>query len=352
VPIIGITDLYGQRPSGLTGAGALDTRRGLPGYGPPDNAYGQAGHGRWGDEAGPAYAAPGWNAALRREANLDVYTADFTLTDDTDTGPLGPGPTGGQLDQTPFPKTELAGGYAGRGQSDGGYHPEVDHPAAAPAGGLSSHAGPYPRTWLQAGRTRPETGTELDDQWTEQEARRAVHEVDYGAGQTGWTTWQNLDQPARRDLYFTSQGSSKLAPDLPGQLRYSGGGGRQGTGARQHGDSSDQVQGGGRPNGYGYGDAHGQNYRQQADPVPFNYQWLDASERPFTPKGQATNAALAQTFTGADNPYGAFGDQTDYSGDTYQPAMVEGPATAYAAPPDPVMSPGYADAGDDVFAWG
>ena len=171
MPITGITDLYGQRASGYTGAGYLDSRRGLPGYGPQDDPYGQGSHGQWGDIAGPAYAAPGWNAVLRRQANEDVYTSDFTLTDEdvTDLDGQGAGSVTGQLDQTPYPKTETVRGsyYTGRGRSAGGYHPEYTG-ATAPSDGYASHAGPYPRTWLQAGRTRPEPGTQVDDQYTEQ----------------------------------------------------------------------------------------------------------------------------------------------------------------------------------------
>ncbi len=344
MPITGITDLYGQTAAGRTGAGALASRQGLPGYAPAQNPYGQGGHGQWGDVAGPAYAAPGWNAVLRREANLDVYTADFTLTDDEDYTGLGEGSVTEQPDQTPYPATRLTG-YSGRGR-----HAGYEETGTAPDPGIASHAGPYPRSWTQAGRTRPEPGTELDDQWTEQEARRVVHEVDYGASRPGQA---GMYPPAvtRRDEYFTSQGETLLTGSIPGQLRYQGGDASiGGMAARQHSQQSDNVQGGGTSNAWGYGEAHFMGYRQQVDAVPFNYQWLDASERPFIPKGQATNMTAGQTFTGPDNPYGESGDQTDYSADTYQPAMVEGPASPYAAPPDPTMGQGYPDAGEDVFA--
>ncbi|HLK00471.1 MAG TPA: hypothetical protein VKU39_11260 [Streptosporangiaceae bacterium] len=349
MPIEGITSLYGLRAEGYTGAGALDSRRGLPGYGPQDDPYGQGEHGQWGDTAGPAYASPGWNGVLAREANLDVYTADFTLTDDSDYEGLGAGHTVSELDQTPYPVT-VATGYAGRGQ-----HRGYEETGAAPAEGYSSHAGPYPRTWLQAGRLRPEPGTELDDQWTEQEARRVTHEGGYGASRTGYT---GPDEPqvTRRDVYYQSQGSSLL--EAPGnQLRYAPGAGsgpamRQGGGLTG-GSGFDHAQGGGQPNAHGYGDAHVQNYRQQADGVPFNYNWLDASERPFIPKGQQTNMFMAQTYDSPDSPYGAMGDQTDYHDATFGPAMVESPASAYTAPPDPVLAQAPSgDDGEDVFAYG
>jgi hypothetical protein len=343
----GITDLYGIRSAGYTGAGALETRRTLPGYGPDQDPYGQGSHGQWGDIAGPAYAAPGWNAALQREANQDAYTTDWMLTDDADYAGLGAGSPSAELDQTPYPVT-VTTGYSGRGQ-----HRGYEETGTAPAEGYSSHAAPYPRTWLQAGRTRPEPGTLLDDQWTEQEARRITHEGGYGAGRTGWTA---PDEPEvhRRDVYYTSQGSTLL--EAPGtQLRYAPGAGSGPQGSKgaglAGGSGFDHAQGGGKPNDYGYGDAHVQNYRQQTDGVPFNYNWLDASERPFIPKGQQTNMYTGQTLDGPDSPYGVAGDQTDYHDATTGPAMVEGPATAYAAPPDPTLSQGYPDTGEDVWAW-
>lgn len=333
MPITGITGLYGQQAAGYTGAGAL----------PSQGSTVQPGHGQWGDISGPAYAAPGWNGTLRRQANEDVYTADFVLSDDTEIEGLGAGSTTAELDQTPYPVT-ITTGYAGRGRHRG-YEPG----GAAPAEGYSSHAGPYPRTWLQAGRTRPEPGTELDDQWTEQEARRITHEGGYGASRTGYTGPAE-PEVHRRDAYYTSQGSTLLQP--PGsQLLHAPSGGAANSRGGRH-DAVDTVQADGTLNGYGYGAAHVQNYRQQTDGVPFNYNWLDASERPFIPKGQATNMFMAQTLSGPDSPYGAAGDQTDYYAATTGPASVEGPATAYAAPPDPTLSQGYPDAGEDVFAYG
>lgn len=342
----GLTDLYGIRPDGYTGAGALETRRGLPGYGPSDDPYGQGDHSQWGDVAGPSYAAPGWNATLQRQANEDVYTADFVLSDDDDYAGLGAGATSAELDQTPYPATTVTG-YAGRGQHRG-YEPTGTSPAEGP----SNHAGPYPRTWTQAGALRPDQGTQVDDQWTDQEARRITHEGGYGADLTGWTA---ADEPefSRRDVYYQTQGATLL--QAPGdQLRFAPqGGAAMGRGAHQTGIGDDTAQGGGASNAYGYGDAHVQNYRQQTDGVPYNYNWLDASERPFIPKGQQTNMYMAQTFDGPDSPYGAAGDQTDYSAATFGPAMVESPASPYAAPPDPPLSQAPSpSADDDVFAWG
>lgn len=333
--LTGLTGLYGQRTAGYTGAARPE-------------AYGTTAdprHGQYGDAAGPAWAAPGWNAALDREAQ-DAYTGGWVLTDDTDYEGLDMGSAAGQLDQTPYPATVVTG-YAGRGQ-----HRGYEAAGSAPAEGPENHAGPYPRTWLQAGRLRPEPGTELDDQWTEQEARRITHEGGYGADRPGPT---GPDEPefSRRDVYYQTQGSTLL--QAPGnQLRYAPGAGSgpaMGQ-SRQTGSNNDQVQGGGQPNDYGYGDAHVQNYRQQTDGVPFNFNWLDASERPFIPKGQLTNMYMAQTLDGADSPYGAAGDQTDYSEQTFAPAMVEGPATPYQAPPDPTMGTAYPDDGEDEWAWG
>lgn len=355
--LTGITSLYGQVAAGKTGAGWLESRQALPGYGPAQDPYGQGSHGEWGDLAGPAYAAPGWNATLRREANQDVYTTDYVLVDDTDIEGLGHDSVTSELDQTPYPKTETAGGtnYSGRGRSPGGYHPDSIPATTAPSDGYSTHAGPYPRTWLQAGRTRPETGTELDDQWTEQEARRVTHEGGYGAQATGYTSPMDPMDIHRRDVYYTSQGHP-LRFD-PGSLRrvpMADSGPNLARGNRDMADGAldDEAQGAGVPNEYGYGDAHIQNYRQQTDSVPFNFQWLDASERPFIPKGQATNMWMANTFDGADSPYGAAGDQTDYHDATFGPASVEGPATPYAAPADPTLSQGYPDSEEDVWAYG
>lgn len=351
MPITGITDLYGQRAAGYTGAGALETRQGLPGYGPDQDPYGQGSHGQWGDLAGPSYAAPGWNAVLRREANEDVYTTDYLLTDDADYAGLGAGDPVSEPDRTPYPVTVAADGYSGRGRRPASAGEEVAG-GTAPAAGYSTHAGPYPRTWTSAGRLRPEPGTQLDDQWTEQEARRITHEGGYGAEVTGYT---GPDEPEvhRRDVYYQTQGGSLLEAPGP-QLRYApGAGSGPNQGPKDNGGSGyDEVQGGGVPNAYGYGDAHVQNYRQQTDGVPFNYQWLDASERPFIPKGQQTNMYTGQTLDGPDSPYGAAGDQTDYHDAIWAPAMVEGPATPYAAPPDPTLSQGYGDSGEDVWAYG
>lgn len=346
----GITGLYGIRAAGYTGAGALDSRRGLPGYGPDADPYGQGSHGQWGDVAGPDYAAPGWNATLSREAQ-DAYAGDWIAVDEGEYEGLGAGDTVAELDQTPYPATTVSG-YGGRGQ-----HRGYEELGTAPAEGPGNHAGPYPRTWTQAGRLRPEPGTTLDDQLTEQEARRITHEGGYGADRTGWTAPAEPEF-GRRDVYYQTQGETLLDPGVGGQLRYAPGAGsgatnRRGGGEKPSGPGADHVQGGGQPNAYGYGDAHVQNYRQQTDGVPFNYQWLDASERPFIPKGQQTVMYAGATLDGPDSPYGAAGDQTDYHADTFAPAMVESPATPYAAPPDPVMAQaGPPGADDDVFAWG
>ena len=331
MPITGITSLYGQGAQGYTGAGALESQ----------GSVASPRHGQWGDLAGPAYAAPGWNATLRREANQDVYTTDFVLADEYDYSGLGAGDTTAEVDQTPYPVT-VADGYAGRGR----YHGyEL---GTAPAEGYSTHAGPYPRTFLRSGALRPDEGTLVDDQWTEQESRRIVHEVDLGAGRTGWTA---ADEPQvhRRDLYSTSSGGS-LLQGAGSQLQHAPAGGASNAlgGAN---DVVDTVQADGTLNDYGFGGSHNQNYRQQTDSVPFNFNWLDASERPFIPKGQATNMAMAQTLNGPDSPYGAAGDQTDYSAATFEPAMVQAPATAYQAPPDPTLAPAYDDT-EDVWAYG
>ena len=331
----GITDLYGQRTAGYTGAARPE-------------AYGTTAdpsHGQWGTMSGPVWAAPGWNATLIREAQ-DAYSGDWVAVDDTEYEPIPEGSTAELLDHTPYPPTTVTG-YAGRGR----YHGyEL---GTAPAEGPSNHAAPWPRTWLQAGRLRPDPATGIDDQWTEQEARRITRVGGYGADKPMNDAAAPVEF-SRRDVYYETNGETLLeAPD--NQLRYAPGAGSgpaMGNTARQYGSQQDTVQGGGGTNDYGYGQAHVQNYRQQTDGVPYNYQWLDAAERPFIPKGQATNMWGAQTLDGPDSPYGEMGDQTDYSAQTFAPAMVEGPATPYQAPPDPTMNTaGYADDGEDVWAW-
>lgn len=332
--LTGITGLYGQQSAGYTGAARPE-------------AYGTTAdpsHGKWGTTSGPIWAAPGWNGTLNREAQ-DAYSGDWALESDVayeqDEGTFAE-----MDDQTPYPKTTVTG-YSGRGR----YHGyEL---GTAPAEGPSNHAAPYPRTWLGAGRLRPVPGTGEDDQWTEQEARRVSRLGGYGADKPMVKAAAPVEF-GRRDVYYETQGETLLeAPD--NQLRYAPGAGSgpaMGNTARQYGSQQDTVQGGGGTNDYGYGHAHVQNYRQQTDGVPYNYQWLEASERAFIPKGQATNTWGAQTLDGADSPYGLMGDQTDYSEQTFMPAMVEGAATAYQPPADPTMNTaGYADDGEDEFAW-
>ena len=332
--LTGLTGLYGQRSAGYTGAARPE-------------AYGTTAdpsHGEWGTTSGPVWAAPGWNATLVREAQ-DAYTGDWALESDTDfESPEGD--VSEMPDQTPYPATTVTG-YSGRGR----YHGyEL---GTAPAEGPSNHAAPWPRTWTSSGRLRPVPGTGEDDQWTEQEARRLTRLGGYGAD-VPMNLAASPVEFTRRDVYYQSSGQSLLS--APGdQLRYAPGAGSgpaMGNTARQYGSQMDTEQGGGELNDYGYGQAHVQNYRQQTDGVPYNYQWLDAAERPFIPKGQATNTWGAQTLNGPDSPYGEMGDQTDYSEQTFMPAMVEGAATPYQAPPDPVMATAYADDGEDEWAYG
>lgn len=183
-----------------------------------------------------------------------------------------------------------------------------------------SHAAPYPRMRYPGGELR-----NAEEQWADQEASWILHAEDQGGN------WYNESPggravPVHWDQRLTvTEGSTILEP-VPGQLR----GGDIGQ---------DVAQGYGTSERFGYGGGHVQ-YRQQTDPVPYNYQWLQAGERPFI----VPQPHVQPTYDGPDSPYGPHGDTTSGMHLGVQGA-VEGRATdTPSTPENPITQSDYSPA--------
>lgn len=231
-----------------------------------------AAHGQWGDSAGyPQYAAP------YPSTGQNPYAPDWAMIGDAP--PLAPV----------------------------GDHPHDQTPISA--------AAPYPRTVPEDSELR-----NPDAQWRAQVESVDLHGVYLGG------IYQN-EAPGGRETptswdqrYQVSDGSTELE-QVPGQIRGAGTG-------------NDVAQGFGTANRFGFDAGHLQ-YLAQTDPVPGNFQWLEAGERPFI----VPAAGVQATFSGPDSPYGALGDTTQDMHQGTDGAAVESYPTAYQAPPDPVVLP-------------
>lgn len=75
--------------------------------------------------------------------------------------------------------------------------------------------------------------------------------------------------------------------------------------------------------------------RTQKDGVPYNYQWFDSAQRPFTVR----RVGVKNTFDGPDSPYGDAGDETQNMAQGTNQAAVMSDATDYVAPSVPTVAP-------------
>ena len=85
--------------------------------------------------------------------------------------------------------------------------------------------------------------------------------------------------------------------------------------------------------------------RTQKDGIPYNYQWMDSSQRPFTVR----RVGVKNTFDGPDSPYGDAGDETQNMAQSANQAAVMSDATDYVAPAVPTVAP--ASASSTPWAW-
>ena len=179
-----------------------------------------------------------------------------------------------------------------------------------------SPAAPYPR--LSPADSQLRDGAA---QWDAQAASALLHGADLGGPARITGDPAGHATPTHWDVHDPASPGATLLPPVPAQIRGAGTG-------------TDEAQGYGVPNRFGFADGHLQ-YRAQSDPVPGNYQWLEPGERPFI----IPRPAVQATFDGPDSPYGALGDTTGQMWQGTAGAAVESFPTAYAAPPDPTMLP-------------
>lgn len=198
-------------------------------------------------------------------------------------------------------------------------------PDQSPA--MHSHAAPYPTLG-------PETSGNLQDgsaEWGHQSQRAAAHAIDLGSvaintSQPGY----GIEHGQWNQWLANSPGSTDLSPNVPAQLRGSGGSGR------------DSTQGFGWDNRFGFGAPHVQ-HNQAVDGVPYNHQWINSAERPFIVPRRGVQA----TFDGGDSPYGAQGDtHANQQLGPSQAAVMTNP-TQYVQPAAPNVDPTYSGA----WAW-
>lgn len=165
-----------------------------------------------------------------------------------------------------------------------------------------SHAAPWPR------------GIETDDV-VAAEQNQILHGTDFGG--TRFLSDGPIPYPvAVSSVYNLSPNQSKLAGDVPGQLR---------------GLSTDTDQGFGKDNSGTFGYGHQQRREFHTD-IPFDYTTLYAGDRPFYGKHQVWQNRL----DGDDSPYGAAGDIS--VGMSLAPGP-SGYATAYEQPANPTVAP-------------
>jgi hypothetical protein len=194
----------------------------------------------------------------------------------------------------------------------------------------ASMAAPWPRLGADDGSLRnPEA------QWRQQEASHILHGEDRGgSGATTYGAPGDHESPVHWDVrYEVNDGGSLLQGGVPAQIKGAGSG-------------HDVTQGFGTAEGFGYAAGHLQRY-DQTDPVPYNWQWLQASERPFRIKAPA----LQPTYDGPDSPYGASGDTTAHMKHGVSQAAVNSFPTPYAPPSDPTVLPSIGGPGE-APSWG
>lgn len=192
-----------------------------------------------------------------------------------------------------------------------------------------THAGPWPKGVGDGDPKGPEN-------WEYQQVMADIHSQDLGAVRAN-TQLPGVDKGSYDNTYIESEGSALLEA-VPGQIKGAGAG-------------KDVIQGYGKNDDYGYGGMH-VLHRTQKDSVPYNFQWLDPSERPFIVNNIS---GIQPTFNGPDSPYAEQGDTTQGMGQSAQGAAVLTDPTPYEAPSSPGYDPSSPDAAitgnTDSWAW-
>jgi hypothetical protein len=195
-----------------------------------------------------------------------------------------------------------------------------------------SHAGPFPSPGY--GENRNTGGP--PEQVEQQMANAAMHAADFGVAERviefnpQGTEYVNASFYRQ---YAESEGTTKtLGMRVPMTILSGEGGGRD----------IENLGNGGNPV---FKVGHIGQRRVQDDGVPYNYQWIDALQRPFSVK----RTGEKNTFDGQDSPYGAAGDETQNMMHSPDQAAVMTDATAYTPPADPSVAQAYT--ANDAWAW-
>jgi hypothetical protein len=230
----------------------------------------------------------------------------------------------------PYPNDGTQGAYGPSGIEDDGFMSDwsLGKGSEDPDQSPMSHAAPFPSPGY--GQVR-----DTEAEWRMQREGMNAHAADFGMADIVVENPNSLDyeNATFNQRYAESQGTTVTeGMQIPGTILTGAGGGRD----------REVLGNGGNPH---FSVAHIQS-RDQIDGIPFNYQWMDASQRPFTVR----QVGLKNTFDGPDSPYAAAGDETTGMMLSPDQAAVMSDATAYVAPPDPNVAP--VSAGNsDTWAW-
>jgi hypothetical protein len=229
----------------------------------------------------------------------------------------------------PYPNTGGQGAYGPSGLED----PFMDSWSLSvgvvdPDQSPITHGGPFP----SPGSGEPRNA---EDQWSVQAQGMSAHAADFGTAELMQYNPQGSEyvNAEFHRAYAESEGTTKTeGMRIPPTILSGEGGGRD----------REVLGNGGNPV---FKVGHIGQKRYQDDPVPFNSQWLDSAQRPFTVKMNG----LKNTYDGPDSPYADAGDETQNMMQGPDQAAVMTDATPYVAPADPSVAPAYS--ANDSWAW-
>jgi hypothetical protein len=255
-------------------------------------------------------------------------------------GPADPRHGEDQAGNPPY----LTGPYPNQAGSQGAYGPtgledpyldswalDAGSPLANPDQSPHTHGGPFPSPGY--GENKNSEGPPA--QWAQQAELAGMHAADFGVGEMIEFNPQGQEYYNANFIrrYAESQGTTKTeGMRIPMTIISGEGGGRD----------RENLGNGGNPV---FDVAHTGIRRVQTDSVPYNEQWLDAAQRPFTVKKNG----YKNTFDGPDSPYAAAGDESTNMMLSPNQAAVMTDATAYAPPADPNTAPASSDSAP--WAW-
>lgn|ERR1039458_5051599 len=181
------------------------------------------------------------------------------------------------------------------------------------------HGGPFPAQGAAFGESR-----NGDAQWAAQQEGMDAHAASFGTAQIRQYNPNGLDfnNATFNAKYWESEGTTITDGIVVPRSILSGEGG---------GRDREVLGNGGNPH---FSVAHMQ-HRQQIDGIPYNYQWMDSAQRPFTVR----RVGVKNTFDGPDSPYGEAGDETQHMNLGTQQAAVMSDASAYVVPATPTVAP-------------